>query len=186
VTPLLGARGGSSREPTARAYGTSGDGPRRHPAGRGTSRVSPHSACGGVDRRGEQAATRRVANVASHLQDVEDNLPLESALRGRRLGAVNPPIVVDVILQTGLTGAGVATAGYGLPNDLEVQREAGTRTAHLPERPRSPVTARHSRRSQWLCSAKATARPFASTMSWIDHPNGSGFRNPNRAVVRAR
>ena len=129
MTPLLGARGGSSREPTARAYGTSGDGPRRHPAGRGTCRVSPHSACGGVDRRGEQAATRRVANVASHLQDVEDNLPLESALRGRRLAAVNPPIVVDAILQTGLTGAGVATAGYGLPNDLEVQREAGTRTA---------------------------------------------------------
>ena len=129
MTPLLGARGGSSREPTARAYGTSGDGPRRHPAGRGTSRVSPHSACGGVDRRGEQAATRRVANVASHLQDVEDNLPLESALRGRRLAAVNPPIVVDVILQTGLTGAGIATAGYGLANDLEVQREAGTRTA---------------------------------------------------------
>jgi hypothetical protein len=75
-----------------------------------------------------EPATQRISRIAAHLQELEDHLPLTANLRGRKLGAVAPIIVLDVIYLGGLNGAGGAAAGYGLPNDLRVLDAVGART----------------------------------------------------------
>jgi hypothetical protein len=73
-------------------------------------------------------ATQRISKIATHLQEIEDHLPLTPNLRGRKLGAAAPIAVLDVIYHGGMTGAGNAAAGYGLPNDLRVLDAVGART----------------------------------------------------------
>ena len=75
-----------------------------------------------------QAATEHTAQIASHLQELEDHLPLSAELRGRKLAAAAPVVVLDVIYHGGMAGAGGAMAGYGLPNDLRVLNSVGSRT----------------------------------------------------------
>ena len=76
----------------------------------------------------DKAATERLAQIASHLQELEDHLPLAPELRGRRLAAAAPVMALDVIYHGGLADAGGAAAGYGLPNDLRVLNAVGART----------------------------------------------------------
>lgn len=75
-----------------------------------------------------KAATEHVARIASHLQELEDHLPLAPELRGRRLAAASPVVILDAIYHGGLAGAGRSAAGYGLPNDLRVLKKVGART----------------------------------------------------------
>ncbi len=75
-----------------------------------------------------EPATQRIGNIATHLQELEDHLPLTPNLRGRKLGAAAPIVVLDVIYHGGMAGAGGAAAGYGLPNDLRVLDAVGART----------------------------------------------------------
>jgi hypothetical protein len=75
-----------------------------------------------------EPATQRMSRIAAHLQELEDHLPLTANLRGRKLGAAAPIIVLDLIYHGGLAGAGGAAAGYGLPNDLRVLDAVGART----------------------------------------------------------
>jgi hypothetical protein len=75
-----------------------------------------------------EPATQRVSKIATHLQELEDHLPLTPKLRGRKLGAAAPIVILDLIYHGGLAGAGGAAAGYGLPNDLRVQDAVGART----------------------------------------------------------
>jgi hypothetical protein len=75
-----------------------------------------------------EAATQRIARIATLLQELEDHLPLTPNLRGRKLGAAAPIVVLDVIYHGGMAGAGGAAAGYGLPNDLRVLDAVGART----------------------------------------------------------
>lgn len=74
-----------------------------------------------------KSATERVALIAFHLQELEDHLPLAPELRGRKLAAAAPVMILDVIYHGGLAAAGTA-AGYGLPNDLRVLNAVGART----------------------------------------------------------
>jgi hypothetical protein len=75
-----------------------------------------------------EPATQRIGRIATHLQELEDYLPLTPNLRGRKLGGAAPIVVLDVIYHGGLTGAGGAAAGYGLPNDLRVLDTVGAHT----------------------------------------------------------
>jgi hypothetical protein len=75
-----------------------------------------------------EPATHRIGQIAAHLQELEDHLPLTPNLRGRKLGAAASIVVLDVIYHGGLAGAGGAAAGYGLPNDLRVLDAVGART----------------------------------------------------------
>jgi len=75
-----------------------------------------------------ETATQRVGRIATHLQELEDHLPLTPNLRGRKLAAAAPIVVLDVIYHGGMAGAGGAAAGYGLPNDLHVLDAVGART----------------------------------------------------------
>jgi hypothetical protein len=62
------------------------------------------------------------------VQELEDHLPLTANLRGRKLSAAAPIVVLDVIYHGGRAAAGGAEAGYGLPNDLRVLDAVGART----------------------------------------------------------
>jgi hypothetical protein len=75
-----------------------------------------------------EPATRRIGTIATHLQELEDHLPLTPDLRGRKLAPAAPIVILDVIYLGGLSGAGGAVAGYGLPNDLRVLDAVGART----------------------------------------------------------
>jgi hypothetical protein len=75
-----------------------------------------------------EPTTRRIAGVVSHLQELEDHLPLAPTLRGRKLGTVASVVVLDAVYMGGLSDAGGPAQGYGLPNDVRVLREAGART----------------------------------------------------------
>jgi hypothetical protein len=75
-----------------------------------------------------EPATQRIGRIATHLQELEDHLPLPPNLRGRKLGAAAPIVVLDVIYHGGMAGAGAPRAGYGLPNDLRVLDAVGART----------------------------------------------------------
>ena len=75
-----------------------------------------------------EPATQRIGRIATHLQELEDHLPLAPNLRGRKLGAAAPIVVLDAIYHGGMAGAGSAAAGYGLPNDLRVLDAVGART----------------------------------------------------------
>jgi hypothetical protein len=72
--------------------------------------------------------TQRIGGIAAHLQEVENHLPLAQNLRGRKLGAAAPIVVLDVIYHGGFAAHGGAQAGYGLPNDLRVLNDVGART----------------------------------------------------------
>ena len=76
-----------------------------------------------------EAATRRIAGLSAHLQELEDHLPLAPELRGHKLGAAAPVLILDIIYHGGLAAAGGAHFGYGLPNDPRVLKTAGSRTA---------------------------------------------------------
>jgi hypothetical protein len=75
-----------------------------------------------------EPTARRIAGVAARLQELEDNLPLAPALRGRKLAPSASAIVLDAVYMGGQMDAGGPAAGYGLPNDTRVLRDAGSRT----------------------------------------------------------
>jgi hypothetical protein len=75
-----------------------------------------------------QRETQRVDEIARHLQELEDHLPIAPNLRGRKLGSSAPIVVLDVIYHGGFAAHGGAQVGYGLPNDLRVLNDVGART----------------------------------------------------------
>jgi hypothetical protein len=110
-----------------------------------------------------KAATEHVAQIASHLQELEDHLPLAAELRGRRLAAAAPVVILDAIYHGGLTGAGHAQAGYGLPNDLRVLNAVGARTGTY-----SNILERRYQRTFLPIAATALAAPDRAALRFED------------------
>ena len=75
--------------------------------------------------------TAKLAAFAKHLQDIEDNLPIDPKYRNPKLGAAAPIRVVDVIISAGDGNLGVQTAAYNLPNDERVVHEKGSKRVML-------------------------------------------------------
>jgi hypothetical protein len=74
-----------------------------------------------------EPATQRIKRISSRLQELEDHLPLNPELRGRKLPAAAPIVVLDAIYHAGYTATMFAVS-YGLPNDLRVLNAAGLRS----------------------------------------------------------
>jgi hypothetical protein len=68
---------------------------------------------------------------ARHLQEIENNLPIDPKYRNPKLGAAAPIRVVNQILATGDAAHGVQTAAYNLPNDERVIAEKGSKRVML-------------------------------------------------------
>ncbi len=79
----------------------------------------------------DEAETKKLQAFSDHLQDLENNLPIDPSYRNARLGALAPIRVVNVIFTAGDANRGVQTAAYNLPNDERVVREKGTKRVML-------------------------------------------------------
>lgn len=71
--------------------------------------------------------TAKLSAFTQHLQDIEDNLPIDPQYRNPKLGAAAPIRVVDEILGAGDGAHGVQTAAYNLPNDDRVVQQKGSK-----------------------------------------------------------
>ena len=83
-----------------------------------------------VNLRDDQE-TAKVSAFTQHLQEIENNLPLDPQYRNPKLGAAAPIRVVDEILSTGDGAHGVQTAAYNLPNDERVVQKKGAKRVML-------------------------------------------------------
>ncbi|MFN7133089.1 MAG: dipeptidyl-peptidase 3 family protein, partial [Myxococcales bacterium] len=79
----------------------------------------------------DEADTKKLAQFSGHLQDIEDHLPIDPALRNPKLGEMAPIRVVNSLYASGDANHGVQTAAFNLPNDERVTREKGTKRVML-------------------------------------------------------
>jgi hypothetical protein len=79
----------------------------------------------------DEAETKKLQAFSDHLQELEDNLPIDPKYRNPKLGALAPIRVVNEIFAAGDGNRGVQTAAYNLPNDERVVREKGTKRVML-------------------------------------------------------
>lgn len=75
--------------------------------------------------------TQKLRFFADHLQEIENNLPIDAQYRNPRLGALAPIRVVNQVLAAGDAAHGVRTAAFNLPNDERVVREKGSKRVML-------------------------------------------------------
>jgi len=73
----------------------------------------------------------RLADFASRLQEVENNLPIDPRYRNPKLGAAAPIRVVNEVMAAGDGAHGVRTAAFNLPNDERVVHEKGSKRVML-------------------------------------------------------
>jgi hypothetical protein len=73
----------------------------------------------------------KLSAFSLHLQQVEDNLPIDPQFRNPKLGAAAPLRVVDEILCSGDGAHGIQTAAYNLPNDERVVNQKGSKRVML-------------------------------------------------------
>jgi len=79
----------------------------------------------------DQAESDKLARFSSELQEIENHLPIDPALRNPKLGAMAPIRVVNEIFAAGDANRGVQTAAYNLPNDERVVSAKGTKRVML-------------------------------------------------------
>src|SRR5262249_10045990 len=79
----------------------------------------------------DEAETQKLQSFASHLQELENALPIDPAYRNPSLGALSPIRVVNVVYAAGDGNRGVQTAAFNLPNDERVIREKGAKRVML-------------------------------------------------------
>ena len=74
----------------------------------------------------DEEETNKLKTVAAHLQDVENNLPIDARYRNPKLGASAPIRVVNEVYAAGDGAHGVRTAAFNLPNDERVISQKGS------------------------------------------------------------
>jgi hypothetical protein len=75
--------------------------------------------------------TAKLSIFTQHLQEIENNLPIDPQYRNPKLGPGAPIRVVDEILSAGDGAHGVQTAAYNLPNDDRVVQQKGSKRVML-------------------------------------------------------
>ena len=79
----------------------------------------------------DDAETAKLAKFSAHLQELENNLPIEPRYRNPKLGAASPIRVVNNVFSSGEGNSGVQTAAFNLPNDERVIKEKGSKRVML-------------------------------------------------------
>jgi hypothetical protein len=75
--------------------------------------------------------TAKLKMFADHLQEIENNLPLDPKYRNPKIGALAPIRVVNQVLATGDGAHGVRTAAFNLPNDERIVQKMGSKRVML-------------------------------------------------------
>ena len=79
----------------------------------------------------DEAETAKLKFFGDHLQEVENNLPIDRKYRNPKLGSQAPIRVVNEIFAAGDGEHGVQTAAYNLPNDERVVTQKGSKRVML-------------------------------------------------------
>ena len=74
----------------------------------------------------DAAESAKLQKFSQHLQELENNLPLDARYRNPKLGASSPMRVVNEVFASGEGNNGVQTAAFNLPNDERVVKEKGS------------------------------------------------------------
>jgi hypothetical protein len=75
--------------------------------------------------------TNKLKFFGQHLQEIENNLPLDDKYKNKQVGAVAPMVVVNEVFGAGDGNMGVQTAAYNLPNDERVVSQRGSKRIML-------------------------------------------------------
>eukprot|EP01034_Spumella_vulgaris_P045141 gene45141-56204_t len=79
----------------------------------------------------DQKETEKLNFFAQHMQELEDNLPLDPKYRNPKVGALAPMVVVNQVYGAGDGNMGVQTAAYNLPNDERIISQRGSKRVML-------------------------------------------------------
>ena len=79
----------------------------------------------------DDVETSKLTKFSGHLQELENNLPMEARYRNPKLGAASPIRVVNEVYGSGEGNSGVQTAAFNLPNDERVVKEKGSKRVML-------------------------------------------------------
>jgi hypothetical protein len=79
----------------------------------------------------DDVETAKLAKFGAHLQELENNLPIDPKYRNPKLGAASPIRVVNSVFSSGEGNSGVQTAAFNLPNDERVIKEKGSKRVML-------------------------------------------------------
>lgn len=79
----------------------------------------------------DEVETAKMKNFADHIQEIENNLPLDAKYKNPKLGALAPIRVVNEVLGTGDGAHGVRTAAFNLPNDERIVKAMGSKRVML-------------------------------------------------------
>jgi hypothetical protein len=79
----------------------------------------------------DDAETAKLAKLAGELQEIENNLPIDTKLRNPKLGAAAPIRVVNQLLAAGDANKAVTTAAFNLPNDERIIKQVGSKRTML-------------------------------------------------------
>jgi len=75
----------------------------------------------------DEEESRKLAFLARHLQEIENNLPVDPKYRNPKIGALAPIVVANQVIGSGDGNEGVQTAAYNLPNDEKVVALKGSK-----------------------------------------------------------
>ncbi|MCS0606891.1 hypothetical protein NX773_01765 [Massilia solisilvae] len=75
--------------------------------------------------------TQKLNFFGKHMQELEDNLPLDAKYRNPKVGALAPMVVVNEVYGAGDGNMGVQTAAYNLPNDERIISQRGSKRVML-------------------------------------------------------
>jgi hypothetical protein len=78
-----------------------------------------------------EAESKKLAKFSTHLQEIENHLPIDKKYKNPKLGALSPIRVVDEVVIGGEARAGVQTAAFNLPNDENVVAKKGSKRVML-------------------------------------------------------
>ncbi|UUZ47280.1 hypothetical protein LP420_28205 [Massilia sp. B-10] len=79
----------------------------------------------------DQKETSKLDFFSKHMQELEDNLPLDKKYRNPKVGALAPMVVVNQVYGAGDGNMGVQTAAYNLPNDERIISARGSKRIML-------------------------------------------------------
>ncbi|MGD1069956.1 MAG: hypothetical protein ABSB15_07435 [Bryobacteraceae bacterium] len=79
----------------------------------------------------DEVETAKLKFFGDHMQEVEDNLPIDAKYRNPKIGGLSPIRVVNQAIAAGDGDHGVKTAAYNLPNDERVVHERGSKRVML-------------------------------------------------------
>ena len=79
----------------------------------------------------DEKETRKLDFFGKHMQELEDNLPLDKQYRNPKVGALAPMVVVNQVYGAGDGNMGVQTAAYNLPNDERIISQRGSKRVML-------------------------------------------------------